>query len=57
MDNDFLVDFLVKQLNQEMKNISKKLLTNKIKSDTINVSKEREETQKHEKEILFSVRH
>ena len=57
MDNDFLVDFLVKQLNQEMKNISKKLLTNKIKSDTINVSKEREETQKHEKEILFGVRH
>lgn len=57
MDNDFLVDFLVKQLNQEMKNISKKLLTNKIKSDTINVSKEREETQEHEKEILFSARH
>lgn len=57
MDNDFLVDFLVKQLNQEMKNISKKLLTNKTKSDTINVSKEREETQKHEKEILFSARH
>jgi hypothetical protein len=57
MDNDFLVDFLVKQLNQEMKNISKKLLTNTIKSDTINVSKEREETLNHEKEILFSARH
>lgn len=57
MDNDFLVDFLVKQLNQEMKNISKKLLTNKTKSDTINVSKEREETSNHEKEILFSARH
>jgi len=45
MDNDFLIDFIVKQLNQEMKNISKKLLTNENESDIINVSKEREETQ------------
>lgn len=46
MNNDFLIDFLIDKLNQEMKNILKKGLTTENKNDIINVSNEREETKK-----------
>ena len=41
--NEILIDFLVYKLNEEMKNISKKHLTNKSKDDIITSSNERED--------------
>jgi hypothetical protein len=57
MNNDFLIDFLVEQLNKEMKNIAKSRLTNKSQDDIINVSNEREVTSIENRRETVSIRH
>jgi hypothetical protein len=57
MNNDFLIDFLVEQLNQEMKNITKNRLTNKSQDDIINVSNEREVLLNENRRETISIRH
>lgn len=42
MDNEMIMQMLAERLNQEMKNVIKKYLTNSSDDDKINVSNERE---------------
>lgn len=45
MDTETLVLWLAQKLNEEMKNIVKKELTNRLHDDIINVSNEREDNK------------
>lgn len=45
LENEILIEFLTAKLNEEMKNVSKKLLTDRNKSDRITLStKERKKS-------------